>query len=323
MVTFREKLCWTTIMLLFFTMLSCAQVKKSCMAYTISEKNLIPEGITFSSSTNCFYISSIYKRKIVSIDAETCLIKDFIHTDSLNMSFLGMITDEREKTLWACGNMEKDGRKASCIAKISLTTGDLLKVYLINSPSVSMYNDIVQDDKKNIYFTDSRNHAVYKIAAKSDTITLFYNGEEITYPNGITISPDNKYLYIASTDKGIRTLDIQKRKIADGICSSINSTGIDGLKFYNKSLIGIQNAVKKREEINISEYYLDKSGTSIVRKSQIDLNNPMFDIPTTFVVVGKSLYCIANSQLKNFNSSNFRIINQESLKDITILKYEL
>lgn len=323
MIFFREKLFWTWVMLLVFTILSCAQVKKSCVAYTISEKNLIPEGITFSSSTNCFYISSIYKRKIVSVDAETGLVKDFMHSDSLNMSFLGMITDEREKTLWACGNMEKDGRGVSCIAKFSLKTGDLLRVYSLNSPLTSLYNDLVQDDNKNIYFTDSRNHAVYVIEAKSDSIALLYNGEEITHPNGITISPDNKYLYIASTDKGVRTLDIQNGKIVDSLCTSINSTGIDGLKFFNKNLIGIQNAVKNHEEINISVYYIDESGTSIVRKSPIDLNNPLFDIPTTFVVVGKSLYCIANSQLKNFNSSSFKIINQDLLQDITILKYEL
>lgn len=322
-MSFLEKLCWTFIILFIFTVPSYAQVKKSCVAYTISEKDLIPEGITFSHLTNCFYISSIYKGKIVSLDAETGMVKDFMQSDSLNMSFLGMITDEQRKILWACGNIEKDGRNASYITKISLTTGDLLKVYSINSTFASMYNDLVQDDNGNIYFTDSRNQAVYIITVKSDTIALFYKGEEITHPNGITISPDNRYLFIASTDKGIRTLDIQNRKIVDGFCTSINSTGIDGLKFNNKSLIGVQNAVRKNEEINISVYYLDKSGTTIVRKSQLDLNNPLFDIPTTFVVIGKYLYCIANSQLENFNSSNYRIINRDLLKEITVLKYEL
>lgn len=322
-MSFLEKLCWTFIILFVFTSPSYTQVKKSCVVYTITEKDLIPEGITFSPSSNCFYISSIYKGKIVCVDAETGMVKDFMQSDSLNMSFLGMITDEQKKILWVCGNMEKDERNVSCITRISLTTGDILKTYSTNSTFHCMYNDLVQDDNGNIYFTDSRNHAVYLITAKSDTIALFYNGEEIAHPNGITISPDNKYLYIASTDNGIRTLDIQNRKIVGDICTSINSTGIDGLKFYNKSLIGIQNAVKKRKEINISIFYLDKSGTTLVRKSQIDLNNPMFDIPTTFVVVGNSLFCIANSQLKNFDSSSFRIINQDLLKDIIMLKYEL
>lgn len=311
------------MILFIFTSLSYAQVKKSSVAYTISEKDLIPEGITFSPSTNCFYISSIYKGKIISVDAETGMVKNFMQSDSLKMSFLGMITEEQKKILWACGNMEKDGKNTSCVTRISLTTGDILKTYSINSPFHCMYNDLVLDDNGNIYFTDSRNHAVYIITAKSDTIALFYKGEEITHPNGITISPDNRYLFIASTDKGIRTIDIQNRKIVDGFCASINSTGIDGLKYYNKNLIGIQNAVRKKEEINISVYYLDKAGTTIIGKSQIDLNNPLFDIPTTFVVIGKYLYCIANSQLKNFNSSNYRIINRDCLKEITVLKYEL
>jgi gluconolactonase len=76
-----------------------------------------------------------------------------------------------------------------------------------NSP-----NDLVADDKGNIYFTDpiyglpkhendpSRElsfEGVYKITPNGETILLI---DSIARPNGIAISPDGKILYVGSSD---------------------------------------------------------------------------------------------------------------------------
>jgi hypothetical protein len=36
--------------------------------YILTEKDLIPEGVAFDEATQTIYISSTYKRKIISID---------------------------------------------------------------------------------------------------------------------------------------------------------------------------------------------------------------------------------------------------------------
>ncbi len=43
-------------------------------------------------------------------------------------------------------------------------------------------------------------------------VEKYFDSEEIIYPNGITISDDNKYLYVASTNNGIRVLDLKNQK---------------------------------------------------------------------------------------------------------------
>ncbi len=174
----------------------------------------------------------------------------------------------------------------------------------------------------NVYFTDSDGQCVYKIGKQSDSISVFFDGKEIAYPNGITISPDYKYLYIASFNNGIRILDIEKREIIGEPLTLINSTGLDGVKYYEHSIIGIQNAVRFRSDRKIVQYFLDESETKIVDMKIIDQNNPHFDIPTTFVIADDYLYCLANSQLGNISTED-EIRSVEALDDVLVLKYKL
>ena len=68
-------------------------VRTSTVAYTIPEKDLIPEGITYDAGGKKLYMGSIYKRKVISIDS-TGVVKDFIKEgqDGL-LGILGMKVD--------------------------------------------------------------------------------------------------------------------------------------------------------------------------------------------------------------------------------------
>lgn len=303
--------------------ITCKQVKNERIAYQISEKDLIPEGITYSSTTNSFYLSSIYKTKIIQIDAESGDFKDFIPSDLLNLSFLGLIVDDGQKYLWACGYGYRNGKKFSLVNKFHLISGDLIKSYSINDTLEHLYNDLVKDTEGNIFFTDTERQTIFKIDKETDSVEVFYDGIEILYPNGITISSDSKYLFVASTTHGIRVLDIQKKSIIGEPDSIFNSTGIDGLKYYQKSLIGIQNEVQQKSDVKIVRFFLDETNTKIIGMRIIDQNNPDFDIPTTFVMVGSDLYCLANSQLWNLNSTECKILQPDRLKEVIILSYEI
>jgi len=316
-----KNICLLTIFYLLLA--SCNQKHKDNIAYRIGEKDLIPEGITFSSTTNSFYISSIYKTKIVQINAETGEFKDFIPSDLLKISFLGLLVDDTHNHIWACGNMTQNGKTLSMVTKFNLATGEPIKSYSYIDTVANTYNDLAEDNEGNIYFTDSDGQCVYKIDSQSDSVDIFFNGIEIAHPNGITISPDNKFLYIASNEKGIRVLDIDKREIIGEPDSSVNSKGIDGLKYYKNSLIGIQNEVKTKRDVKIAQYLLDETGTKIKERKIIDQDNPNFNIPTTFVISDNHLFCLANSQLGNISSSELKIINPEELNDVLILNYKL
>ncbi|HAF31319.1 MAG TPA: hypothetical protein DCG75_19955 [Bacteroidales bacterium] len=311
-----------TIAIILFWGYSCQQEENYEVVYKIAEKDLIPEGIAYSKVTNSFYLSSIYKKKIVKIDAGTGKFKDFTEPDQLGLQILGMMVDDTRKHLWACGNISVNEKRISAIFKLDLSTGELIKKYELIDSVYNMFNDLVIDKEGNIFFTNSSFQTIYKIDHQNDSITLFYDDEEIKYPNGISISPDNNYLYIASSSNGIKVLDIDSKKIVNRVNLNFNSKGIDGLKYYKNSIIGVQNYVAVSSDRNISRYFLNEEGTEIISTEIIDKDNPYFDIPTTCVIVNKSLYCVANSQLLNI-SDNYEIKDENALQDVIILKYNL
>lgn len=304
-------------------MSSCIRSNNGHIAYLTGEKDLIAEGITYSSATGSFYLGSIYKKKIIRINAETGEVSNFFQSDSLNFSFLGLLVDDVNNYLWACGYSHNNKIRRSSVLKFDLISGKLIRSYSCNDTLPDLYNDLAEDKTGNVYFTDTDNQCIYKIDRYTDSIIVIFRGTQVLQPNGITISPDNRYLYVASTNYGIRVLDVENQSIVGEPDTLFNSTGIDGLKYYRNSLIGIQNDVKTKSEVKIIQYFLDNSGTKIKGVKIIDQNNPSFDIPTTFVIFDQNLYCLANSQIWNLDSSENRILNEQMLNETKILTYNL
>ena len=298
----------------------CQISNKSEIAFTIDEKDLMPEGITYSSSTKFFYLSSINKTKIIKINAETEEYQDFISSEVLRMWVLGLAVDESNKVLWACTESVEDNPSKSAVAKFDLFTGKLLYSFEYVDTVKYLNNDLILDSEGNVYYTNRANHSVSKIDISSNKVELILRDIAIEHPNGITISPDDNYLYVASATKGICIIDIKKRELLKSNLSS-SSNGIDGLKFYKQSLIGIQNGVQNKSDIKIIRYFLDSTLVKISREMIIDQDNPNFDVPTTFVIVNDNLFCIANSQLGNYSRKGIK--DQSILKAVKILKYKL
>jgi streptogramin lyase len=308
--------------LISFFFLASFCILGSDVAYTIPEKDLIPEGIAYSNLTGSFYVGSIFKRKIIQVDSKTGSYKDFIAEGTLDLSFLGIITDDSRGHLWACGNSPKKGGLSS-ICKFDLATGKLLKQYSYKDTAVNLYNDLTIDTKGNVYFTNSNGMRVYMIDSNTDSVSIFYDGRKILFPNGITISPDDKHLYIASHVHGIRVIDMEKREVISPPDTIHVSRGIDGLKYYNGSLVGVQNALNIGVDATLVRYYLDETGTRVIKMEVIDHNNPKFKIPTTAAIKDDHLYCLVNSQLRDMNFDEHKIIDPGKLQDVIIMKYGL
>jgi len=313
----------TALMVFLMGMTLAIDAVQAQIAYRVTEKDIIPEGITYSRATNSFYISSLHKNKIIQIDAETGKFRDFISSSLLPMQFLGMIVDGDGKHLWACGNISKDGKHHSTVAKFDLETGKLVNQFLHIDAMENTYNDLVQDKDGNVYFTNTASQTVYVIGRDAEKAEVFFDGPGILHPNGITISPDGRYLYVASNDNGIMILDMKKKRLASKPDDRFDSKGLDGLKYYKNSLIGLQNEVKSRRDVKLARYFLNETGTEIVSMKIMDQNNPNFDIPTTFVMDGGNLYLLANSQMANIDFSTNKIRSYDALDDVLILKYKL
>jgi hypothetical protein len=107
---------------------------RSRIAFTIPEKDLIPEGIAYDPVTKSFFVSSTHKRKIVRVDAGgRCT--DFTSEAQEGLAgVVGMRVDARRRLLWAVSsdagedmpmkNMVAAERDRSAVFKYDLRTGN-------------------------------------------------------------------------------------------------------------------------------------------------------------------------------------------------------
>lgn len=305
-----------------------SEVIASSFAFALPEKDLIPEGIAYDPRQQKFYISSIYKRKVITLNMDGT-VSDFVSEaqDGL-LAVIGMKVDAARNCLWVMNSIDwprprtfkKEEVGNAAAFQYDIETKRLLHKYAVTDTLPHFFNDAVILANGEVYVTDSEAGTIFKIDQNTKTITQWWTGKKFIYPNGITVSPNQQYLFVA------HWLGISRISIADtqGILlpAKIRTvlSGIDGLYFYNNSLIGIQNGVGP--QARIMKYELSKKLDAIVSETVLESGNPHFNIPTTGVIVGDDFYFIANSQLGSFDAEG-KIFSMEKLEPVYIHKLRL
>lgn len=325
-------------------------VNNSKIAFKIPEKDLMPEGIAYDPVKEIFYLGSLYKRKIISI-ANDGTMEDFAPEmqDGL-WGIIGMKVDASRRILWvnsaALYMMKANEEKHygfTGVFKYDLENGKLIKKYVLDErPILHLFNDLVVSSRGDVFITDSLFGAVYQISHEKDELELFVKPDLFTYPNGITLSQDEQYLYVAHGE-GTSAINIDTRSFS--ILShpqDMTLNGIDGLYFYKNSLIAIQNDnwqkrviqfflnenIDEAEGLNFIQLIKksllprNKKSYQVEGASIIESGNPLFAFPTTGVLVGDTFYYIANSQLNHLKHDG-TVSRVDKLHDILILKVRL
>ncbi len=298
-----------------------------CEAYSLNEKDLIPEGTAYDPVDGKLYISSIYKRKIVAIDKEGN-VSDFIKTgqDGI-LPVIGMEVDAGRRHLWACSAYDGEGDflgknevtdYSSGLFQYDLATGKLINKFFTGDTLARFFNDLTITKEGDVYATDWFAGDIYYIPKGAKEMQLISHPGEYLYPNGITLSDDEALLFIAHMG-GITTIDLKTKEKTDlNHDDSICLSGIDGLAYYNNTLIAHQGWNLG----GVYQYSLDEKMKSVVKKTPIEVLNPKFDAPTTGEIAGDEYYFIANAQLSKFHKDG-RIFSLDSLKEVSILKLNL
>jgi sugar lactone lactonase YvrE len=302
----------------------------SQIAFKIPQKDLIAEGIAYDPVSRSFFVSSTYRRKIVEVDA-TGKSRDFI-TDNQDgiWGVVGMEVDGKRRHLWAnSGNLEQNMQMKypepetlghTAIHKYDLTTRKLIKKYVLAVKGEKhFFNDLSISKAGDVYITDTDEGAVYKISAEKDELKFFVKPEGMSYPNGIALSGDDKFLYVAHL-QGISVIDLKSKEVKLlKAPESTATTSIDGMLFYENSLIANQ-ALTGVERV--ARFHLSSDPARIERLEVLQVNHPTFVMPTTGVVAGDSFYYIANSQLRSFDETG-KIFPDDKLQETIILKVKV
>lgn len=285
------------------------------VAFRISEKDLIPEGIAYDPASRSFFVSSIHKNKIIRID-ERNKVTDFIKSGKEGIGqALGMKV--RDGKLWVCSNTGKgNAQDQSMVHVFNLANGDLVSKWMLPPGETHLFNDLVVDSRGNAIVSDSDYGAIYRVSLKSSNVELLIKDARLQYANGITIAPDDGV--IVNTFKGFFKINTRTLEMTALPFPNYYVIGIDGLCFYNQSLVGIQNVTYP---VSVNQYQLNATYDKIENARVLVAGHPLFDIPTTGVIVDDWFYFIANSQMSNLDKD--KIIDASKLKEVLIMKIKL
>ena len=304
----------------------------SRIAFTLAETDLFPEGIAYDPVDRAFFLSSLHKRKIVRVRLRANrdpMVEDFtVQAQDGLYSTLGMKVDAARRILWVCSSAESfmqgysdaDAGKAA-LFKYDLKTRKLISKYELGPKPAHLLNDVALNAQGDVFVTDTFSGEIYTVTTDKDALEVFIPTGTFTGANGIAISDDGRKLFVSDVPWGVYVVDV-KTKQGERLpqVAGISPSGSDGLYFYDNSLIGVINIISEHNG-RVARFYLDRRAPAITRAKVLDCNHPIYQWPTTGVVVGDSFFYIANSQYGSFHPEQRS--SQANLHQIVVMRVKL
>lgn len=302
-------------------------VARSSTAFTLPQKDLIPEGIAHDPASGAFFVSSVHLRKIVRIEPKgqsRDLVKEGEHG---LLAVLGLAIDPSRRALWACssavpemkGYKSEDAGKAA-LFELDLASGKLRRKIAPPEPEkVHHFNDLALDSRGDVFVSDPTTTSLYRLPAGGDAFEVFVPPGHFASPGGIALSPDEKTLYVADYSRGIARVDRISREVTF-VAPPADATlaGMDGLRMDKGDLLGIQNGIRPHRVVRIA---LTADGAAARSVTILEMGHPAYIEPTLGVIAGRDLVYVANSQWGSFDKG--AIWPGDRLKNPVILRLPL
>lgn len=271
---------------------------------TLSEKELHPEGLTYLSKSKTWLASSIRKRKIVAFNIKTGECTDWLSENNI-LAVLALKADAKEEFLWVATaafpemeNFTKAMNGKAEVLKVRIKTKQIVNRFAVEGNHV--FGDLIIENNGVVYVSDSGKPILYKI--ENDLMTEFVSFEKGGFNlQGLAFNKEQSKLFIADYLKGITVIDMPtKTKTALAFPEGTTAKGIDGLVFYNNTLIAIQNGVKP---IRVTALQLNAQQNQISSFKVLDNNRTEFDEPALAIVIGNKVYFFANCPWKAYDGN--------------------
>ena len=148
------------------------RVARATTAFTLAnQRDLIPEGIAFDPVDEVFYLSGLYRRKVVRVD-RSGQSTDFVTEGQDGMlAGLGMKVDAKRRLLWVISAVTpemrgwKAGDDRSMLAAYDLRDGHLVRKI---ETTGGMLNDLALLEDGSLFATNIGSHQVLRLAPGAD-----------------------------------------------------------------------------------------------------------------------------------------------------------
>ena len=282
-------------------------------AFRTVEKDLIPEGLAYDAQRNVFYLSSLNRRKIAQI-APDGVATDFVDGDRYGLlPVLGIRVSPADGTIWADSFTDTGQTELLHFD----AAGKLLGRFKPSGAGMHGFNDLVIRKNGEVITTDSLGNGVLRFDTAAHTFTPVRLHRQVFYPNGITLSGDERILYVAD-NLGVVAVELASGESHDldpGPRSTL--AGVDGLYWWNGSLIGVQNGIGSPR---IAAFRLSSDGLRVTRTTVLENRTNFTVLPTTGAIRGSEFYFIANSQIDNMNGDKVMDVTKLEVVRIGVLR---
>lgn len=283
-----------------------AQTGHVTSAFSLQEPDFIPEGLDHDPKSGDFFVGSVHLRKILRVHAGKASV--FATQDAGLWSVMGLRVDAAHDSLWAVSSAlpqmqgydtSLDGKSA--LFRFDLKSGALQAKYAAADGDAHQFNDLCVAPDGKVYVADASG-GVYVLLSGAKTLAPLAATHELRSSQGLALSADNRYLYVADYALGLYAYGVSDGRLTRLVTpAGVTGFGVDGLYRYGNSLLATQNGVTPQRVIRFD---LDGGGLSVVSARTLDANDPLVPEPTLFTLVGDTLYLVANSQWSRFDEQN-------------------
>ena len=277
-------------------------------AFAQLRKDSEAEGIAYDPGSHRLFAGSI-QGEIFAID-ESGKVTTFVAPGSGLREVYGLKVDPVRRLLWAAttvfpnpvqqpGAASKPDLGVSGVFAFNLADGSVAKrVWLDERPQLHGFNDLALAANRDVYITDSSAGAVYVLRDGVESVELFVRDPHLTFANGIVVSPDQRFVVVASIE-GLTRIDIathEMLRLKVPGDASVNS--IDGLAFAGSDLIGVQSSPFLARLIRIR---LDRKLDAIEAVEVLNSRTPAEFTFTTVTIAGDQLYAVGGTPAADAN----------------------
>jgi hypothetical protein len=272
-------------------------INRSEIVFQSLQNDIMPEGIAHDPRTGTFYIGSMRDGDIRALDTSGGFYDFARIPHDITLACIGIFVDTTRSLLWACGSASDnapgytdDQFGITGIFAFDLATGKLARKIMLPYPHPTFgFNDLVVTTSGDLYTTGG---PLFKLPAGDSEFVMAVPEEAIAGSNGICLSPDEKTLFVTETWQGIVAIDLTADSWRVLQCpDTIMVTGLDGLYYYDGSLIAVQNGPNPWRIVRI---FLNDAQTAVDSVQALERRNPDVTMALTAALVGNQVYSVGH-----------------------------
>ncbi|WP_157578349.1 hypothetical protein [Rudaea cellulosilytica] len=272
------------------------------VAFELPKTDSLFESIAWDPKRKQFLVGSVRDGGIYVADGKGG-VKEFIKAEAANglMAVFGLAVDAAHDRLYAISNgvphfnhFDAATAGSAGVYEFVLSNGKFVrKAMLPVDDGRHILSSITIDGNGKVYVADGVVQQIYRL--DDGALKLVTGNPSLSGIRGLAVSGDGRTLYFADVALGLFGIDLAQGKPFNIAYdpSHLALGGIDGLYWYDGTLIAIQNEMSPKR---IMRLRLGNDGHSIVQAQPLDAAQEAFKMPTVGAVSGTDLYFIANSQ---------------------------